>query len=115
MTQSWAEDEQKLGFSGPPSDIGWADHEEIVSQLMARVAFFRESAQDWQKEAEKLRIALACLVMALEASETYVTATFMGSGSATLSTTRRAANVANERARLLLNQVGLSQPEHEEV
>ena len=108
MTQSWAEGEGKLGFSGPPSDIGWADHEEIVSQLTARVAYFREQAQDWQKEAEKLRIIQAGLIAALEASEAYVTTTFRISDFATLSTARRAANVANERARLLLNKLGLS-------
>ena len=51
----WAEDEEKMGFSGPPSELGWADHEEIVAQLTASVAFFRDQALEWRTEAERLK------------------------------------------------------------
>ena len=103
MNVKWAEDEAKMGFAGPPSELSWADHEEVVAQLTARVAFFRQQAEEWQKEAEKLRRLLPLLVEVLEASEAYVTASFRGNADfATLSSTRRVANVANEVARLAI-------------
>ena len=36
MSLQWAKDEAKLGFSGPPGELGWADHEEVVEGLKAK-------------------------------------------------------------------------------
>lgn len=70
MSKQWAEDEAKLGFSGPPAEIGWADHEEIVAQLNARQAFFRQQAEEWREEAVKLRQVLNKVENRLEQGHT---------------------------------------------
>ena len=62
MSKQWAEDESKMGFSGPPAEIGWADHEEVVAQLTERVAFFRDMANDWHAESGRLQAKYASLV-----------------------------------------------------
>jgi len=51
-------------------DLDWTDHEEVVAQLNARVAYFRQQAQEWREECTKWRGRVANIENRLEEGHT---------------------------------------------